>query len=121
MTAKRIEIPAAKAAAGGAPYEERQLQQTQKAVKSPPPPAAYGGLRLGPELSIELEAVQALPVSMEQSLLRNLSPFMVQVEPPMVPQRSPSPDTGERVNLGPNKGSLVHSPQKLRQVTSETP
>lgn len=84
MTAKRIEIPAAKAAAGGAPYEERQLQQTQKAVKSPPPPAAYGGLRLGPELSIELEAVQALPVSMEQSLLRNLSPFMVQVEPPMV-------------------------------------
>ena len=55
----------------------------QQAVKKPPPPDAYRGLRTGPDLSIELESQQASPISMEQSLLRNLSPFMIQVEPPM--------------------------------------
>lgn len=80
---QRGAIPSPKTISGDN-YGDRRLQQVSRAVTDPPPPDAFSGLRSGPELSLELEAARATPLSLEDSLLRNLSPFMFQVEPPMV-------------------------------------
>ena len=56
----------------------------QQAVKRPPPPTAFGGLKTGPDLSIEYEANVTFPVEQSNPMLRNLSPFMLQVEPPLI-------------------------------------
>jgi len=53
-------------------------------LESPPPPGDYAGLRTGPDFEIELEANEALPIDGSASILRTLSPFMIQVEPPLV-------------------------------------
>ena len=66
-----------------AQYEEARVAQVQRAVVSPPPPDAFRGLRVGPELSIEYEDSQGIPVEGSNPLLRNLSPFMFQIEPPL--------------------------------------
>jgi len=50
----------------------------------PPPPMEYNGLKVGPDFAIEYEANQTVGIDGGNSLARTLSPFMIQVEPPMV-------------------------------------
>lgn len=52
-------------------------------LHKPPAPLEYRGLRSGPDFAIEYEANQAPPMDGSNSLLRVLSPFMIQVEPPL--------------------------------------
>lgn len=65
-------------------YQKAHQTVLNAAVVKPPPPDAYRGLRTGPELSIEYEPNQAMQVELSNSLLRTLSPFVIQVEPPMI-------------------------------------
>jgi len=64
-------------------YESARAKQVEAAVVTPPPPEAFKGLRTGPDIQIEYDAQQAVPIEMSNALLRNLSPFMIQVEPPL--------------------------------------
>lgn len=70
--------------AGNKSYEQDRAFTTAMSVKSPPPPLAFQGLRTGPELEIGYEPPHAIPISQAQTLLRTLSPFRIQVEPPLV-------------------------------------
>jgi hypothetical protein len=47
-------------------------------------PMEYQGLRVGPELEIQYEANQAPPLDGNKDLLRTLSPFIIQMEPPLI-------------------------------------
>ena len=47
-------------------------------------PAEYQGLKVGPEFVVEYEPNQAAPLDGNKDLLRSLSPFMIQVEPPLI-------------------------------------
>ena len=76
--------PTPKTDGAGASYEEKRGQQIEQAVSSPPPPIAFQGVRVGPEFSIEYESNLTLASGMDQALLRKLSPFILQVEPPLV-------------------------------------
>ena len=67
-----------------ADYEERQKQAQSNAVKSPPDPSEYIGLQAGPEMTIQVENSLTTPMDMTPSLLRRLSPFMMQLEAPLV-------------------------------------
>jgi hypothetical protein len=64
----------------GSPFKSR-LRDKQLATSLPP--LAYRRIKVGPELSLEFEDAQALPVDGSKNLLRNLSPFLVQVELPL--------------------------------------
>lgn len=64
---------------------------TPKAPAGPPqnfrdliPPERYQGLRSGPAMTFEMEENKAQPLDGSNSLLRTLSPFIIQVEPPLV-------------------------------------
>lgn len=81
---KTTTTPTPKTDGSGASYAERRGQQIEQAVASPPPPIAFQGIRVGPEMSIEYESNLTLGTGMDQSLLRKLSPFIIQVEPPLV-------------------------------------
>jgi len=59
-------------------------QVMAQSVSSPPSPKEYIGLQVGVGMSIELEASPVPQVELSNSLLRNLSPFMIRVEPPLV-------------------------------------
>jgi hypothetical protein len=48
------------------------------------PPRAYQHINVGPETTLEFEENLALPVDGSNPLLRNLSPFLIQIEPPLV-------------------------------------
>lgn len=52
-------------------------------IATPPAPGAYQGLQVGPQSTIEYEANQTTPIDGSASLLRTLSPFVIQVEPPL--------------------------------------
>jgi hypothetical protein len=68
----------------GSQPDANQGQATfERAVTSP---EHFSGLRTGPEVAIEYEQALALPVEGSNPLLRGLSPFMLQVEPPSVYQ-----------------------------------
>jgi len=67
-----------------ADYEERYNQAVANSVKTPPDPDKYVGLQAGPELQIQVENSLTRPMDMTSSLLRRLSPFMIQLEPPLV-------------------------------------
>ena len=67
-----------------ADYEERYQQALNKAVRTPPDPSEYVGLQAGPEMTIQVENSLTTPMDMTSSLLRRLSPFMIQLEPPLV-------------------------------------
>lgn len=60
------------------------------------PPLAYQGLRTGPDFGIEYEEAEALPISAADPLLRGLSPFVIRVEPPLVFNNLPPPETANR-------------------------
>lgn len=80
----RIQMPRSQQEQQGINYADDRGRQIESAVVKPPPPIAYQGLRTGPDISIEYEQNRALPVEMSDSLLRGLSPFMLQVEPPFI-------------------------------------
>jgi len=67
--------------------------------RKPLPPRAYRNIKVGPELALEFEDVHVLPVDGSNSLLRNLSPFMLQVEPPLVFANEPR-NTGKSKAVG---------------------
>lgn len=58
--------------------------QVDRHIDKPIPPQALQGLRTGPELSVEYESPHAEAIDGSKSLLRNLSPFVFRVEPPLV-------------------------------------
>lgn len=72
---------------GDQPFQARGHAE---AINRPPPPAAYQGLQVGPEMRLEYEAPQAQPVSGSNGLLRNLSPFVIQVELPLAFANDPT-------------------------------
>jgi len=66
-------------------------------LESPPPPLEYKGLRVGPDFSVEYEAATAPAIDGSRDLSRVLSPFMIQVEPPLI--MSQAFDTGGAKNI----------------------
>lgn len=50
---------------------------------TPPVAESYGVLKTGPDMAIQYEANVAAPVDGSNPLLRSLSPFIMQVEPPL--------------------------------------
>ncbi len=67
-----------------APANNNRAAITAAAVQNPPAPLAYQYLNVGPETSIELSGLTADQVETSDALLRNLSPFVIQIEPPGV-------------------------------------
>lgn len=84
----------------GQPRENSGYQPdvTQPQLESPPPPSAYSGIKVGPEFEIEHEPLQALPIDGSYRLPRTLSPFMIQVEPPLIVSRSGIDKAGQGKN-----------------------
>jgi len=62
----------------------QEVQSASINIQNPPAPEKYRGLYGGPSVDIELEENKATPVDGSNSLLRNLSPFVIQVEPPLI-------------------------------------
>ena len=60
----------------------REVNLLPKQLKNSAPHRAYQGLRVSPEMTLEFEDNQALPTDSSQSMLRNLSPFILNVELP---------------------------------------
>ena len=73
---------------------------TQAQLESPPAPGEYAGLKSGPEFGIEYEANQTTPIDGSKDLLRVLSPFMIQVEPPLITGSSPNVQGGKKDYAG---------------------
>lgn len=65
---------------------EAQNQQVriQSELYRPSPPGRYANLKAGPGLTVGYEPNQTTPVDGSDSLIRNLSPFVLQIEPPLV-------------------------------------
>ena len=80
----------------GQPFKNR-LRPNQ--LNKPSIPRALSQINVGPELTLEFEDNQALPVDGSQPLLRNLSPFILQVEPPLAFANEP-PATGKGNAVG---------------------
>ena len=76
----RLTVPGAELARQ---QENRQLEMATQAVKHHLAPLAYRSLQVGPETVIEYESNLTEPIDGARSMLRNLSPFMIQVEPPL--------------------------------------
>lgn len=67
--------------------KEQEVEEAQRmalAVAHPPAPEEFRGLQVGPTLGIEYEPIGVTQVELSNPLLRNLSPFMIRVEPPLV-------------------------------------
>ncbi|OHD20545.1 MAG: hypothetical protein A2Y38_21300 [Spirochaetes bacterium GWB1_59_5] len=71
-------------------------------------PDAFAALRTGPEFTLEYEQATTVPVDGSKALLRGLSPFMLQVEPPLVYSQYGSPDQFKR-----DPGDIVVAAQGL--------
>lgn len=61
-----------------------QVTVSPSDLRNPPSPDRYRGLRVGPQLGIEYESNEAPPIDGSDSTLRMLSPFIMQVEPPLI-------------------------------------
>ena len=80
--------------------EDRALVSAM-AVKNPPAPLAYQYLNVGPELSIEMEDISTDQIDNTRQMLRNLSPFVIQIEPPAAFQSYTSaPNAANSPNIG---------------------
>lgn len=55
-----------------------------KHIHEPPPPLAFSGLPTGVGFDVVYEGNRQLPIAQARSLLRSLSPFTIQVEPPPI-------------------------------------
>lgn len=64
-------------------YKKDREQLVEAAVRNPPAPFEFRGLQVGPESQVEYEPTSVQQVELSSSLLRRLSPFMIQVEPPI--------------------------------------
>lgn len=70
-------------------------------LHDPPPAIKYSGLRSGPLLDIEYEENLTPPIDGSDSISRVLSPFIIQVEPPLILGSEPA-------SMNPNvKGTAV--------------
>lgn len=65
-------------------YTQDRAVLAAMSVQQPPPPDAYRDLTTGPRTSIEITPNEAYPVDGSNALLRTLSPFILQVELPLV-------------------------------------
>lgn len=65
-------------------YEDIRGALASLSVATPPPPDAFRGLTVGPNTSIEIWPNEQQSVEGSNALLRGLSPFMLQVELPLV-------------------------------------
>lgn len=75
---------ASRFASQGRPLEPSIAPDVANAqLQKPPAPLAYQGLRTGPEFHLEYEANQTPSLDGSADLPRVLSPFMLQVEPPL--------------------------------------
>lgn len=61
-----------------------QPDVTDVQLRTPPAPLAYQKLQHGPDFQVEFERHLTPPLDGSKDLLRALSPFMIQVEPPLV-------------------------------------
>lgn len=61
-----------------------QPDVSQAQLQSPPAPAEYAALKHGPDFEVEFEPNLTPAIDGSRDLLRTLSPFMIQVEPPLV-------------------------------------
>lgn len=61
-----------------------QPDVTQAQLHAPPAPAEYAALKHGPDFEVEFERNETPGIDGSRDLLRTLSPFMIQVEPPLV-------------------------------------
>jgi len=73
-------------------------------LTKPPPAGTYSGLRTGPQMSHEFESTSILPIDGSNALLRSLSPFVIQVEPPLVFGSDPAFMDGTQDKNSPNIG-----------------
>jgi len=64
-------------------YNRSRDELVAQSVKTPPAPAEFLPLQVGPEVGIEVENSLLPSPEASQALLRQLSPFMFQVEPPL--------------------------------------
>jgi len=81
----------------GGSYGETWSKLAAVVVQSPADPTAYKGVTVGPELAIEWEARETTQVELSDSTLRDMSPFVIQIEPPAVFADLTAPAEG---NLG---------------------
>jgi len=65
-------------------YTQDRTALAAMSVQRPPPPDAYRDLAIGPRTAIEIVPNEAYPVDGSNALLRTLSPFIIQVEIPLV-------------------------------------
>jgi hypothetical protein len=67
--------------------EQQQTEEAammEQSVKRPPTPNDLQGLQWPHGITVQMEANQAPQVEMSDAMLRNLSPFMIRVEPPLI-------------------------------------
>lgn len=76
------------ASPGRTPMDKRNYQAAQNGrgsfLSKPPPAGTYANLKVGPHATIAYEANVAPPVDGSNAMARALSPFLIQVEPPLV-------------------------------------
>lgn len=90
-----------------------QVQPVPVDPRNPPPPVRYQGLQVGPHLKIDYEENKAQPVDGSNALLRTLSPFIIQVEPPLIIGSEPA-SMGNGIK-GSNVTGLYSSALKARK------
>jgi len=109
---------------GGSPSagEDRTMLMAQ-AVSNPPAPVAFQYLNVGPEMAIEMESISTDQVDNSDSMLRNLSPFVIQVEPPASFQAyasNPAYANGPSIGLYDRANGTSKSYQKARDALFES-
>jgi hypothetical protein len=82
------------------PNDGYQPDVSQAQLESPPAPMAYNALRQGPDFEMPYEGNQAPPIDGSKDFLRVLSPFMIQVEPPLILGEMPNPGEGKKDYAG---------------------
>lgn len=112
--------------------KQPQLNQTQldgtfnpdvsKYVGKLIPPRAYQGLKTGPEINLTYEDVLANPIDGSAKDLKAYSPFVLQVEPPLVYQQSTQPNSRKShfVNTYANAKNTVNGFANARSSLSKT-
>ncbi len=62
----------------------KEAVMMEQAVKRPPNPIEFQGLQLPHSITVQLEPNEAIQVETSDAMLRNLSPFMIRVEAPLI-------------------------------------
>ena len=85
----------------------RQQLGVQSELNFPSPPGRYANLHVGPDLTVGYEPNTALSVDGSDALLRGLSPFVLQVEPPLVIGSEPFVQTKNKPPTGLYRAAAV--------------